>query len=410
MENRYPLWAIINFVLLSIFGLLLRYMQVSGLPGGNYQFLLHAHSHFAFAGWMFFSISLLIIHSLFGNDFPSAHRKVLLLTQLSALGMLVSFSVYGYHPVSISFSTLFILVGYWFTYLVCSKGNLKKKLNPAARSLIYGGLIFLCLSSLGPFALGPIAAAGLKNTPLYQDAIYFYLHFQMNGFMLLATLGLFAASCLNRTDHGKIRVWLFAFIVSVVPLFFIFTLWADPPAWLWTLSLGATALNLVSWIKLSAHYWHERHQFSFLVRAALTAISVKVALQVVMCIPAVGAWVFQERNLVIGYVHLLTLGCIMPLILDQFIRKAFFAKSRLVSFVNGAFVLATGLYLAALFIQPLLSSVEVFIPYFQLSLLFITVLFPFAGIFYFFLLRRPRPVAPALSIQLEKCDEAFSDM
>ncbi|NEU09549.1 hypothetical protein GZH53_14580 [Flavihumibacter sp. R14] len=404
MQNRYPAWAISNFILLSLFGLLLRYMQVFGLPAGNYQFLLHAHSHFAFSGWMFFSISLLIIHTVFGDSFSSAYKTILLVTQLSAWGMLVSFSVYGYHPVSISFSTLFILTGYRFTYLICTKGILQIRMNEAARILIYGSLLFMCLSSLGPFALAPLAASGFRNTALYQDAIYFYLHFQMNGFMLLAALGLFASAYLNGTRHIKMRRWLLTFVISVIPLFLIFTLWVDPPVWIWILSLAASTLNLLCWIKLCLYYRHERNSFSFLVKIALAAISIKIALQVALCIPIIGTWVFQERNLIIGYVHLLTLGCIMPLIIDQFVKKGFFGASIRVSLLNGFYMVVVALYLSVLFIQPLFSSFNVGIPHFQLCLLVISSLFPFAGILYFIQLRRFTLLVPALPAKPGKCD------
>ena len=379
-------------------------MPIFSLPGGNYQFLLHAHSHFAFAGWMFFSISLLIIHSLFGISPPPAYKTVLLLTQISALGMLLSFSFYGYHPLSISFSTLFILVSYRFAYLIYKNGALKKKLNEVSRNLIYGSLLFVCLSSAGPFALGPIAAAGLKNTPLYQDAIYFYLHFQMNGFMLLASLGLFASAYLNGVNHAAVRPWLYTFIISVVPTFLIFTLWAEPPAWVWIAASASTALNLASWIRLCLYYRHVWGRCPFLVRAAFAAISIKVLLQVSLCVPAVGQWVFQDRNLIVGYVHLLTLGCIMPLILDQFIKKGFFAADKNLAGLNILFVLSVAAYLLALFLQPLLSLLQIVIPHYQLLLLLVTVLFPLSGIFYFIQVWRAGAAIPVIETRLDKCD------
>ena len=48
--------ALFNFIMLSLWGVVLRYMQLADLPF-NYQYLLHAHSHFAFSGWMFLSIT-----------------------------------------------------------------------------------------------------------------------------------------------------------------------------------------------------------------------------------------------------------------------------------------------------------------------------------------------------------------
>ena len=410
METKYPAWAIANFVILSVFGLILRYMQVFSLPWANYQFLLHAHSHFAFAGWMFFSIALLLIHSLFGNSPPAAYKTVLVATQICAGGMLLSFSFYGYNPVSISFSTLFITVTYLFTYLVYRKPDLKAKWNGTSRLLILGSLIFVCLSSAGPFALAPIAAAGLKNSALYQDAIYFYLHFQMNGFMLLASLGLFASAYLGGMDHAAMRPWLYTFIISAVPLFLIFTLWAEPPAWVWATAFLSSALNLASWLRLCVYCRRVIKTCPFLVKAALAAISIKIALQLILCIPMVGRWVFHDRNLIIGYVHLLTLGCIMPLILDQFIRRGFFAGSIRIAALNRFFILNVVLYLSALFFQPVLALFHIVIPHYRLLLFLLSVLFILTGVFYYVELRRKRDNLIVPKPQLPKYDEAYSDM
>lgn len=382
-NGKYQQWAIGNFILLSLFGLLLRYLQIYPLPGVNYQFILHAHSHFAFTGWMFFSIALLIVHSLSSETYSPAFRQVFRFSLISAFGMLASFSIQGYQPLSIVFSTLFILVSYRFSYLIFKSGKLNKNMNAASRILITGGLIFLCISSLGPFALGPLGAAGFRNTPLYQNAIYFYLHFQMNGFMLLAALGLFASTYLTRSLNKSMRGWLYLFILSAIPVFFIFMLWSKPASWIWLLALFGTLLNLLSWIKLCFYFRKDFPNLPLLVKAAIIAISVKTAFQVVICIPAIGEWTFANRNLIIGYVHLLTLGCIMPLILDQFIKRGFLMAGRYLSIINGLFIFAVSIYLGFLFIQPLLAHFHILIPAYQLLLLMISLLFLVIGILYF---------------------------
>ena len=89
---NHPRWAIINFIVLSIFGALLRYLQLYNLPWLNYQFILHAHSHFAFSGWMFFSIALLIAKLCSGDKLTPGFKFVLLFTLISAYAMLASFS------------------------------------------------------------------------------------------------------------------------------------------------------------------------------------------------------------------------------------------------------------------------------------------------------------------------------
>jgi len=357
---------------------MLRYIQLYNLPFANYQFILHAHSHFAFAGWMFFAIALLISYIITGGKYSSGYRYVFGFTLISAFGMLVSFSFQGYKPISIAFSTLFVLVTYRFTYLVFKGKALKNAVNETAYKLIRGALIFLCISSLGPFTLGPLAALGFKNTPYYQDAIYFYLHFQLNGFMFTGVLGLFAATSITALLSKNNKKWLNLFIYSTIPVYFIFTLWDKPQGWVWLLACLGTGINLLSWLMLCFNFRKDASRFSFLAKAALIAATLKIIFQVLICFPSPGEWAFMNRNLIIGYIHLLTLGIIMPLIIDQFIKKGFLKSGRLLNAVNWFYILLVIAYLTLLFIQPLLSLFLITIPryqflFFMLSLFFLPV-------------------------------------
>ncbi len=381
---KYPQWALINFLVLALWGLVMRYMQVYALPGVNYQFIMHAHSHFAFAGWMFFSIALLIIHTVDGGKYSTAYKQVLIGALLSAYGMLICFSFQGYKALSIGMSTLFILVTYRFTYLVIKDVNLKVRLNDVSIKLLYAALGLLCFSSLGPVALGPIVAMGFRNTPFYQNTIYFYLHFQMNGFMLFAALGLFGSTYLTRLLNKEIKWWLYLFIFSTVPLFFIFTLWDKPGLWVCFIAFSSSGINLISWINLCMYFKQAARGFSLLVNLALIAITLKIVFQVLICIPAIGQWAFSNRNLIVGYIHLLTLGSITPLLLDQFIKKALVASSKNLSIINWVYITTVIIYLALLFMQPLLSLWLIAIPHYQAILLVCCIFFVIAAVSYFY--------------------------
>ncbi|MES2377874.1 MAG: hypothetical protein V4553_14905 [Bacteroidota bacterium] len=372
---NYPRWAIANFIVLSIYGVVLRYMQLYDVPGLNYQFILHAHSHFAFSGWMFFSIAILIASLCSNGKIGSGFKTILWLTLVSAYGMLASFSWQGYKLVSICFSTLFVLVTFGFAWMVFKNDQLKERANPTAYQLIRGSVVFLCLSALGPFALRPLAALGLKNTPWYQDAVYFYLHFQMNGFMLLAALGLLAASIRLPALKADTACWLKLFIFSTLPLCFIFTIWAKPGPWLCAFACLGAGFNLLSWLALAISFGRYWNCLLFVEKAALLALSIKVALQVAICIPVIGDWVFASRNLVIGYIHLLTLGVIMPLLIGQLMRKGFITAGLKTSALNYTYVGLTLVYLGLLFIQPLLALFYVAVPFYQPLLFCLCLLF-----------------------------------
>jgi len=381
---NYPRWAIVNFIILSIFGVMLRYMQLCDVRGLNYQFILHAHSHFAFSGWMFFSIALLIALLCGDGKIGPGFKIILLLTLVSAYGMLASFSWQGYKLVSISFSTLFVLVTFRFTYLVFHGNLLKKRVNEPASILFRASLILLCLSALGPFALGPLAALGLKNTPYYQDAIYFYLHFQMNGFMLLAILGLLAVSLPIKPIRKRSRIWLYLFAFSAIPLYFIFSLWSKPGDGLLTVACIGAGLNLVSWVALCFNFRTLWRDLSFIERTAIIGLTFKCIFQLLVCIPAVGDWTFLSRNLIIGYIHLLTLGIIMPLLIGQLLRKSLIIHCKSTSIVTVFYMFFVVTYLCLLFAQPLLALVSITIPSYQFLLFLLCLSFFLIGFLLFF--------------------------
>ncbi|WP_374165226.1 hypothetical protein [Arcticibacter sp. MXS-1] len=381
-ERKYPMWAIAGFVILSVFGVTLRLLFVSPVPALNYSFLLHAHSHFAFAGWIFLALAILIIATLRPQSVSKPLNRTLILTLISAFGMLISFSFQGYKAISISFSTLFIVANFWFSYLIFRSRDLQSTFNGPARRLLKASLIFLCLSSAGPFALGPLMVTGHKDSPLYHNAIYFYLHFQMNGWMLMAALSLLLNRfTISEKSAEQLRRWLNAFIWSTVPLYLIFTLWSSSSDWVRSIALLAALLNLLSWIRILIFIGQWSARIPFLLRIAILALSIKILFQSLACIPSIGDWVFSQRNLIIGYIHLLTLGAITPLILNSSSERQYL-QGRQLQNLHIAFVITVVLYLILLFIQPLLSLFQILIPGYQIVLLVFSVIFLILGCIY----------------------------
>lgn len=380
----YEAWAFINFTVLALFGVLLRYMMSFPSGGLSYLNILHAHSHFAFAGWSFLGLAVLIVRHLY-QDEPAVFKWIFLATLVCAFGMLLSFSVQGYKAVSILFSTLFLVVSCWFAALIYrrSSSDIKKTI---AGKLLKAGAVCIFISSLGPLALAVLKASGHSGV-FYQNAIYFYLHFQLNGWMQLAVLALLAIRYLKDDAADKrTTLWTNLFILSSFPLFFIFPLWVKPPSWvIYTASLAAI-LNAWSWFMILGRVWHKTRQIPALVEMALLAISVKVIFQILICYPPIGEWTFLNRNLIIGYVHLITLGCVTPMLISQFdeSRKREGAKT-----LDRLYELSTISYLVLLFTQPLLTLLGVTIPHFQIYLLAISVLFSLLGFAYSFRFFQP---------------------
>lgn len=244
----------INFVVLASAGALLRYMHCFSVPHISYQFLLHAHSHFAFSGWMFMGIILLFFRN-FDNKDTLLHKhfhQIFLITLLVSFGMLVSFFLTGYQSISIILSTLFIFVGYWFVFVAFKANITNQGQSPIVDILLKGSFILLILSSLGPFGLGYLKASGFKSHVLQQNAIYFYLHFQLNGFMQMALLGLFFKNYLikNSALGSAYTFWAKVLLHSTLPLYAMFTLWAQPPMWVYVLAFLSALTHLLAWFIL----------------------------------------------------------------------------------------------------------------------------------------------------------------
>lgn len=368
-------WTFVSFIILAFFGAILRYMLCFPLPGLSYMNILHAHSHYAFGGWVFLALVILLSKHLSLSS-SSGFKWLIFIALLSSIGMLVSFSIQGYKAISIAFSTLFLFVTYWFATLVYPKLNFIEDVN--SRLFVKAGIWCLVLSSIGPLALGALKASGNTGS-IYQNAIYFYLHFQMNGWMLLAVLGLVFNNYVRFSKSAgiSVRPWIYAFILSSFPLFFIFTLWSKPSSWIGDIAFLAALVNAVSWFGIIQKTLCIIKKAPLMIQAALFAVSLKVVFQILVCIPQIGEWTFSNRNLIIGYVHLLTLGCVTPVFLHLFTRHLN------LKYIERFYIALVVLYLVLLFIQPVLSLYRISIPNYQPLLLCISLLFCLCGLFYY---------------------------
>ncbi len=381
--SKYAVWALVNFVILGLAGAILRYMQVFSLANVNYKFLLHSHSHFAFSGWIFLSIALLFFYQFEKQNLQLSKRIKWLfaLTIAISFGMLASFFFTGYKAISIVLSTLFIFVGYWFVVeLVRSKFFTTSKPS-FVDILLKGSLIFLVLSSLGPFCLGYFKASGFKSFELQQSAIYFYLHFQLNGFMQLALIGLCFKFYLNPAEKtGKSTIfWSRGLVWSTLPLYAMFILWVEPPLWVNVIAFLSAVLHFVAWLILVFRLKADIKSSTFLMRIAFSAITLQFLFQILVAFTAIGNWTFGSRNLIIGYVHLLTLGSLSPLIIDLF-TKAGFLKN--ISKVNYVFVAITVFYLLLLFGSEFLAVFQIYIPNLGLLLFVTNIMLPVVALAY----------------------------
>ena len=340
---RLPLLsALLSLVVIALLGLLLRFMFVAPVAGLNYKYLLHAHSHAALLGWLYPALFIALLHAYLPPEVRNkkVYFRQFWLAQVAVLGMLLSFPVQGYGAVSITFSTAHILLSYWFIVRFLKDA---RTIGAGAGQhgfsfrFIKAALFFLALSSLGPWAMGPIMATGHSGTELYYNAIYFYLHFLYNGWFTFVVLGLmfWLLEKYNIIINYKYGLLFFRLMFwACLPAYLLSVLWIKPDTIVYFIAGTAAlvqvfALGLLVWL-----LWPVRRQIYSLfsgwgqVLFALAAVVfiIKTLMQFSTAFPYMADLAYNIRHFIIGYLHLVLIGFV------SFFVLAFFAKLGWVSF------------------------------------------------------------------------------
>ena len=311
--------SFLNLVLVATLGVVLRYKIAFYLPFVEQKYLLHSHSHFAFSGWITQSLMVLLIHHLgyqSGKDIYKKYRWLLYANLLTAYGMLVSFICQGYGAISIIFSTLSIFVSYFFAiYYWKDLTALKQK--KVSNRWIKASLIFSVISSIGAFTLAYMMANKIPQQNWYLAAIYFFLHFQYNGWFMFAGIGLFVARLeLIGASFKQLKTSFLLFCLACGPAYFLSALWLPIPLALYILIVAAALAQLAGWWILVKEVQKVRALFTksistfgknILLLVAI-AFSMKLLLQAGSVFPALSKLSYGFRPIVIGYLHLVLLA------------------------------------------------------------------------------------------------------
>lgn len=312
----------------ALLGTLLRafpWLPTEFLP---YRHWLHAHSHLALLGWVFNACFALAVVHFLPMTVAREQGRLYLVLQVAVLGMLLSFPVQGYGTVSIAFSTLHLGAAAFFAWRLWHQARVPTFVLWPLRL----ALLWLVLSGLGPLALGPLAAADLREHPAYSLAIYFYLHGLYNGWFVFFLLALGLRLSSSTPTLPRVRsacLWLGAGTVLTLAQS---ALWLDPPGWVYALAaLG----GLAQWIGLAylagsvRQAWrHAKGLAGSLVRFALGAFALKLLLQLLAALPVCSAWV-NHRFVVIAFLHLVFLGMMTPALLAAGLLRGWLPDTRL---------------------------------------------------------------------------------
>ncbi len=323
-KKRTTRLALFNLFLVAVIGVALRSYSLFPISFPSYKNLLHAHSHFAFGGWIMPALLVLILKYFpeLANRIAFRHLKnMAVLLLLSAYGMLLSFPFQGYAAVSISFSTLSIITGF---YMAIVFWNASARIgNLVSIRFLKAGLIFLVLSSIGSFATAPLIAMGKAGSTLYYNAIYFFLHFQYNGWFTFAILAVLY-KMLERKNlgvNGKYVYYLHA--IACIPAYFLSTLWSHPSALFYIIAMIAAIIQIVAVFLLLKDIRQLKWKKKFIARIFKTAIFffvLKNLFQLLSAIPDIADLAYMHRNFIIAYLHMVLLGFISAFALAAILK------------------------------------------------------------------------------------------
>ncbi len=350
--NSWVRIALFNLLLVAILGAIMRYKIGFALPWLDQKYLQEAHSHFAFAGWITHTLYFLLVR-VFRSGLPRinevAYRRLIMVNLFSAYGMLLSFPFQGYGPVSLAFSTLSVLTGYAFSWYALKDAGRLAADHPGKNWIIVA-IWFGLLSTIGTMVLSWMMASHQYDQDIYLGSIYFYLHFQYNGWFLFACIGIFMDRIRAfNPDRKAIRLSFLLFSTAAIPAYFLSTLWANLPAWLYVVVVAAATAQVIGWYILVTvirkNIPHLKTAFNrmvlYLFLIVALALTLKLTLQLGSTIPGISKLAFGFRPIVIAYLHLVLLLIISVFLLafiygTGLIRTNKMAKYALIAFTTGA--------------------------------------------------------------------------
>lgn len=341
MSKKLVAVCLINFLVASVMGLALRYSFIRPIDF-NYRFLTHAHSHVAMLGWVYLMIYTFLVY-YFVPEQKLVYTKLFWITQIAVVGMLLSFPFQGYASISISFSTLHIFCSYYFAYRLWKDLNIE---NTLVKNLVKTALIFMLISTIGVWCLGPAVMFLGKASAFYQIAIQFFLHFQFNGWFLIAVLALLFHQFQIVPSKHSTRFSRYLIVATVLTCALPVQWFANHPLLYWINGLGIILqlLSLYYFLKIIRTTFQRvlSYQFSLIklmYRFALFCFVLKIVLQTVSIVPELSSNVYKYHNFVIGFIHLTMLGAITGFLFAFLLQSKTIRPTKIVTFGIHSFLL-----------------------------------------------------------------------
>src|SRR5690606_12500922 len=175
-------------------------------------------------------------------------------------------------------------------------------------------VVLFFLSSIGPYSLGPLMANEMQNSPWYDQAIFFYLHFLYNGvlffFILACVIEKFPI--LKKIKQPQLFYLLMlagTLLTWFHKLDYSFHFW-----WINVLAAIGSIFQLLAGIMLLKPIFTQK-PFPHL-HLMLAMLCAKWFFQILGSIPAIAHEAVNNRFVLIAYLHFIFLGIYTPLIWD----------------------------------------------------------------------------------------------
>lgn len=397
--------SLINFCVVALAGVTLRYKINFDLRAVNQKNLLHAHSNFAFVGWVTIILMVLMIEHLRKYQVATNYKKyhwLLIINCFTAYGMFVSFIIQGYDLYSILFLSAGILLSYFF--IVWMWKDLNKAEEKSYSTMWYkAGLVIWAFSSLGAIFLAYLMVNNILIQDLYFASVYFFLHFQYNGWFLFVCFGLLFSFLFQKGFLPSVAISKKLFLimaVTVVPAFFLSILWLKlPPVIHWIANITGILqlVVLLFFVRIFSLFKKSGpHTLSYNTRIlwvlASIAFILKIVLQTLSIFPYLSSYAFGFRPVVIGYLHLSFLGIISFFILG-YINQLFHLQQRQLSVV-GVFMFIAGVLIQELILmfQGLEAMNFSPLPYANILLFYCAIMIALGLILIVIRMRKPKEV------------------
>jgi hypothetical protein len=329
---NYKKWILVlitNLLIVALLGFLMRYKIAFSFPYLEQKHLQHAHSHFAFAAWISQALYLMLIYFLDQHIQLNwkKYNLILIANTVFSIGMMISFILYGYHVSSNTFSFLIVLTAVLFSFFFI-KDTLKFKEQAFVKHWFYAALFFNFISNFGTFYIAYLMISKSYQQDVHLASVYFYLHFQYNGWFIFSCFGLMCYQLLKNMQIKNSMTIFWVFFLSTFPSYFLSILWFKIPLSLYIIVVLSSLLQLLIWVYLLLQISTHKKKFvlstdkyfSRIVWVILFSFTLKLILQLVSTVPFISHIAYSLRSIVIAYLHLVLLVIISMFILHYLFR------------------------------------------------------------------------------------------